>query len=39
MKILTEKPLADTGTDVDDSSDFFDGKVTLEIGVDRSPAY
>ena len=34
MKILTEKPLADTGTDVDDSSDFFDGKVTLEIGVD-----
>ena len=34
MKILMEKPLADTGTDVDDSSDFFDGKVTLEIGVD-----
>ena len=34
MKILTEKPLADTGTDVDDSSDFFDGKVMFEIGVD-----
>ena len=31
MKILTEKPLADTGTDVDDSSDFFDGKVMFEI--------
>lgn len=33
MKILAKKPLADTGTDVDDSGDFFDGKIPLQVGV------
>lgn len=34
VEILTKQSLADTGTDVDDRGQFFDGKILFQMGID-----